>query len=245
MLARYGRGQSLTAGRRIRRSPQRSAQRINLLSVGFGPVQPLQFTGRAGAVCSGAGRAAEGADVVGSPPGCHLLDKHLRSMLLDLLLAALADRGEPAALLLGLPEFFLLLPAFGRCGTAFETAQKVSQACFQGPPCAVAAGVPGPVPTAGRRTQFEAPVELVVVLGHRGPRKASLPARLLSGRFVRHLGRPLSDGQRERVPSDDDDHLLDGLAATVAGAGLHLMTAAFRLGQKSVHDPQRPVGLDT
>lgn len=165
MLARYGRGQSLTAGRRIRRSPQRSAQRINLLSVGFGPVQPLQFTGRAGAVCSGAGRAAEGADVVGSPPGCHLLDKHLRSMLLDLLLAALADRGEPAALLLGLPEFFLLLPAFGRCGTAFETAQKVSQACFQGPPCAVAAGVPGPVPTAGRRTQSRRPLNSWLYLG--------------------------------------------------------------------------------
>ncbi|MFE9904902.1 hypothetical protein [Streptomyces achromogenes] len=38
---------------------------------------------------------------------------------LDLPLACLAHRGEPAALLLRLPEFFLLLSAFGRCGIAF------------------------------------------------------------------------------------------------------------------------------
>jgi hypothetical protein len=72
-----------------------------------------------------------------------------------------------------------------------------------------------------------------------------LLVRLLGGRFVWNFGRPLPEGQRERVAADDDDRLLDGPAATVDGAGLHLMTAALRLGQKSVHDPQRPVGLGT
>ncbi|MCZ9354891.1 hypothetical protein NGM36_34885 [Streptomyces mutabilis] len=68
-------------------------------------------------------------------------------------------------------------------------------------------------------------------------------ADLLSGRLVWHLGRLLCDRERECVSADDDNHLVFGLAAMEIGPGLHLVAAAFRLGQERVHDPQGTVGL--
>lgn len=99
------------------------------------------------------------------------------------------------------------------------------------------------VPAFGRRAEFEASVELVVVLGDTSPGIALLLADLLRGRLVRHLGLLLCDRERERVSADDDDHLVYGLASMEIGPGLHLVAASFRLGQERVHDPQGTVGL--
>ncbi len=164
-------------------------------------------------------------------------------MSLDLTLPGLCHSRVPAASLLGLAEFFFSLPAFGRLGTLFEIVQKVPQAGLQCPPCAVPVGVRMLVPAFGGRTEFEASVELLVVLGDTRPGIALLLADLLSGRLVWHLGRLLCDRERERVSADDDDHLVFGLAAMEVGPGFHLVAAAFRLGQERVHDPQGTVGL--
>ena len=81
-------------------------------------------------------------------------------------------------------QFLFPLPEFGFRREAFEILQEVSQPRLQRPPRTVAVEVRMLIPVPGRCTESKASDELLVVLGHAGPRAVLLPAELLRGRLA-------------------------------------------------------------
>ena len=115
----------LPRGRWIRRSAQRTLERVELFRIRLGPLQAVRLVRRNRCVAgSGAGGLGEGADLGGLPAGPRLPGQNSRPVLLDLLLASQGDGRIPAAPLLGLTQFLLPHPAFGFRCEAFEICRR-------------------------------------------------------------------------------------------------------------------------